>query len=159
MRQCLDLQSHGYEPNYITSFALKEISEREFKDGLHESDDIILTRFPKGNYTEQETIFFERENSGREEINHPEDGPIPYYLSLESTGGADGNQPSGGCYLEVIDAAGELSTPSGPTEEDWERHRVASRPSFALRMASSSSSRPQRTADKRPSTSSKRWRG
>jgi hypothetical protein len=124
LRQCLLQDAHGYEPDYITSFTLKEITRDEFRGGRQDPDDTILTRFVQGDYSDQETVFFEREN-GTEESDLPGDGPRQHYFSLEWTAGQGGDAAASGiCLLQIVDAAGELSTPRGPTPEDWERHRV-----------------------------------
>lgn len=123
MRQCLRLQSYGYQPGHIASIELKEIDKDDFDDGLPDSDGRILTRFPVGKHASEEKAFLEREG-GLELPSYADDGPIKYYFSLQCTMAPPqegGPQSDAEIYLlQVVDAAGELSTASGPHDEALE---------------------------------------
>ncbi len=133
MRSCLREHSHGYQPGYVSSFKLREITQTEFDDGLPDSHQTVLTRFTNGHYSREEAFFndpeAELDKSGREGSSGPSDGTLAYFFSLEWTAGdlfpTDVWQQPSNTYLEIVDAAGELSTPSGPTPDEWEPHRIA----------------------------------
>jgi hypothetical protein len=128
MASCLALEATGYAPGYVASFNLSEVQEREFNEGVQEADRRIIKRPTGGRYAGEEAQFHAREAQiehwGQEVSPRASDGPSDYYFSLEWAPGPL-NDPDFGqevpepVQMQIVDAAGDLSTWSRPPPEDW----------------------------------------
>jgi len=128
MASCLALEATGYAPGYVSSFNLSEVQEREFNEGVQEADRRIIKRPTGGRYASEEAQFHAREAQiehwGQEVSPRASDGPADYYFSLEWMPGPLNDPDSGQeiperVQLQIVDAAGDLSTWSRPPPEDW----------------------------------------
>jgi hypothetical protein len=123
MASCLAQEAFGYAPGYISSFNLTEIQEREFTEGVQEADRRIIKRPTGGRYASEEAQFHAREGQiehwGREVSPRASDGPADYYFMLEWTLGSLNEAISERAWMQIVDAAGDLSTWSRPPPEDW----------------------------------------
>jgi hypothetical protein len=128
MASCLAQEASGYAPGYVSSFNLTEVQEREFNEGIQEADRRIIKRPTVGRYASEEAQFHAREAQiehwGQEVSPRASDGPSDYYFLLEWTLGSL-NGPEFGpdlpqrVWMQIVDAAGDLSTWSRPPPEEW----------------------------------------
>ncbi len=128
MRSCLAQEAYGYSPGHVSSFNLVEVLEREFNEGLQDTDRRIIKRAAGGRYASEESQFHAREAQidhwGQEVSSRAGDGPADYFFSLEWTPGPlsfpdfvpDPPEP---VLMQIVDAAGDLSTWSRPPSDDW----------------------------------------
>lgn len=128
MASCLAQEAYGYSPGYVSSFNLAEVQEREFNEGLQGTDRRIIKRPTSGRYAGEEAQFHAREGQidhwGQEVSSRASDGPADYYFSLEWVPGPLTALDFGGespepVLMQIVDAAGDLSTWSRPPPEDW----------------------------------------
>jgi hypothetical protein len=127
MASCLAQEAFGYAPGYVSSLNLTEIQEREFNEGVQEADRRIIKRPMGGRYASEEAQFHAREGQiehwGQEVSPPASDGPTDYYFMLEWTLGSlnDGDYSqatSDRVCMQIVDAAGDLSTWSRTPPED-----------------------------------------
>ena len=128
MASCFALEATGYSPEYISSFNVSEVQEREFNEGVQEAERRIIKRPTGGRYSSEEAQFHAREahieHWGQEVSPRASDGPADYYFSLEWVPGSLNDPDFGrelpeGIRMQIVDAAGDLSTWSRPPPEDW----------------------------------------
>ena len=129
MGSCLAQEAYGYAPGDIASFNLTEILEQEFNEGLHDAGRRIIKRpAGGGRYASEESQFHAREAQidhwGQEVSSRASDGPADYFFSLEWTPGPlaaldSAQEAPEPVLMQIVDAAGDLSTWSRPPPEDW----------------------------------------
>jgi hypothetical protein len=128
MASCLAQEASGYAPGYVSSFNLTEVQEREFNEGVQEADRRIIKRPTGGRYAGEEAQFHAREAQiehwGQEVSPRASDGPADYHFLLEWALGPLSHSDSGQkvaerVWMQIVDAAGDLSTWSRPPPEDW----------------------------------------